>query len=633
MMTTTVDEIKEKANAAFKAKKFVEAEDLYSSALDQAHNSGADGKTLAVLLGNRANACIRLEQYGTAIHDASEALEHNPSYVKAYYRRASAYLALSKYKEARKDYSIILKLLPKDPDATLKLNECEKRIRENAFAKAIESDSLRVRISDNLDPNDFAVDESYTGPRIGDDGVITQEFINDLLDTFRNQKTLHTRYAITIVLAAKKIMDALPNVVELPVSAGEKITVCGDVHGQYYDLANSIFKLNGLPSADNPYVFNGDFVDRGSFSVEVILTLLALKVWCPEAIHLTRGNHESLNMNRIYGFAGEVRAKYTETVFNLFTEMFQSLPLAFILDGSGEDGGKKALIVHGGLFSKDGVTIADIQEVDRNCEPESGLMAEMLWSDPQEANGWGPSKRGMGVAFGPDVTHRFLDSNGLDLVVRSHEMKEEGFEVAADGRLITIFSAPNYCDQMGNKGAFIRFDSKMEPDFVQFSAVPVRCRCWLLLSILLIRIEILTILFFSLHLRSIRTCSPCNTRLAFSGECASGYGRRAFVNSNGTVLKLYNTKYNLLMAPHRFTAVEEDSVKKLISWCVIRGTGDFTVNATQTAQSFVSHSSVLIWRLEETNSRKRPSPPALGRTFESHLVADYYTDPLVSPSS
>jgi len=251
--------------------------------------------------------------------------------------------------------------------------------------------------------------------------------------------------------------------------------VCGDVHGQYYDLANSIFKENGTPSADNPYVFNGDFVDRGSFSVEVILTLLAIKVWCPEAIHLTRGNHESQNMNRIYGFEGEVRAKYTETCFNLFTELFQSLPLAYILDGSSESDGRKAFIVHGGLFSKDGVTLAEINALNRNCEPDSGLMAEMLWSDPQEANGWGPSKRGIGVAFGPDVTHRFLDNNGLDLVIRSHEMKDEGYEVAADGRLITIFSAPNYCDQMGNKGAFILFDHKMEPNFVQFSAVPVSC--------------------------------------------------------------------------------------------------------------------------------------------------------------
>lgn len=474
-MTTTVDEIKAKANHAFKTNRFTEADNLYTSALKHAEIVGEDGKVMAVLLGNRSAARLKLEQYGFAISDATEALERNPSYIKAYYRRGSAHFALSKYKEAKKDYSLIVKMLPDDKDAALKLKECEKRIRELAFARAIESDSLRVRISDTIDAETMTVDDSYSGPRIQEDGTITAEFIQSMVDAFREQKTLHVKYAIMIILATKKIMDSLPNIVEVPVRAGEKITVCGDVHGQYYDLANAIFKENGMPSATNPYVFNGDFVDRGSFSVEVILTLLAIKVWCPDAIHLTRGNHESQNMNRIYGFEGEVHAKYTETVFSLFSEMFQSLPLGYILDGSSEPNGRKAFVVHGGLFSRDGVTLAEINALNRNCEPDSGLMAEILWSDPQDANGWGPSKRGIGVAFGPDVTHRFLDNNGLDILVRSHEMKEEGYEVQADGRLITIFSAPNYCDQMGNKGAFIRFDHKMDPKFVQFTAVPVRC--------------------------------------------------------------------------------------------------------------------------------------------------------------
>lgn len=472
-MTASIDDLKTQANLAFKANKFMEAEALYSSALKYAAVSGGDEKVQAVLLGNRSYARIKLEQYGFAINDATEALEINPSYVKAYYRRGSAQFALGRYKDARKDYATIVKLLPADKDSALKLKECEKRIREIAFAKAIEGDSTRVPISDTIDIESITVEESYSGPRLEDDGVVTEDFITKMMDAFRKQETLHIKYAIMIVLAAKKIMDVLPNITEVPVRAGEKITVCGDVHGQYYDLANSIFEKNGTPTTTNPYVFNGDFVDRGSFSVEVILTLLAIKVWCPEAIHLTRGNHESQNMNRIYGFEGEVKAKYTETFFNLFTELFQSLPLAYILDGSSEPNGRKAFIVHGGLFSRDGVTLAEINALNRNCEPDSGLMAEMLWSDPQEANGWGASKRGIGVAFGPDVTHRFLDNNGLDLVVRSHEMKDEGYEVAAEGRLITIFSAPNYCDQMGNKGAFIRFDHKMEPNFVQFTAVQV----------------------------------------------------------------------------------------------------------------------------------------------------------------
>lgn len=474
MMAKSVEQIKAEANQAFKANKFIEADNLYTEAIDlAAKTDGVDLKTRAALLGNRAYASIKLEQYGRAISDATEALLHNPSYFKAYYRRGSAYFALSNYKDARKDYTMLVRLLPGDRDASAKLKECDKRIREIAFAKAIESDSLRVRVSDTIDPTTFKVEESYSGPRIGDDGTLTLDFINEMLDTFRQQKLIHVRYVITILLAVKKIMDELPNVVPIPIGKSDKITVCGDVHGQYYDLANSIFAQNGLPSKENPYLFNGDFVDRGSFSVEVILTLLAIKVYCPEAVHLTRGNHESLNMNKIYGFEGECNAKYSDTVFKLFSELFQSLPLGFILDGSScQPGGRKAFIVHGGLFSKDGVTIADINALNRNTEPDTGIMAEMLWSDPQDADGWGPSKRGIGVSFGPDVTRRFLENNGLDLVVRSHEMKEQGYEVSAGGRLITIFSAPNYCDTMGNQGAYITFDYRMEPKFTQFTAVP-----------------------------------------------------------------------------------------------------------------------------------------------------------------
>ena len=86
-------------------------------------------------------------------------------------------------------------------------------------------------------------------------------------------------------------------------------------------------------------------------------------------------------------------------------------------------------------------------------------MCDLLWSDPQTINGRAPSKRGVGVQFGPDVVNDFLKLNDLSMVVRSHEVKMEGYELIADGKLCTVFSAPNYCDQMGNKGAFIRFNS------------------------------------------------------------------------------------------------------------------------------------------------------------------------------
>nr|XP_006228527.2 serine/threonine-protein phosphatase 5 isoform X1 [Rattus norvegicus] len=246
----------------------------------------------------------------------------------------------------------------------------------------------------------------------------------------------------------------------------EKITVCGDTHGQFYDLLN-IFELNGLPSETNPYIFNGDFVDRGSFSVEVILTLFGFKLLYPDHFHLLRGNHETDNMNQIYGFEGEVKAKYTAQMYELFSEVFEWLPLAQCING-------KVLIMHGGLFSEDGVTLDDIRKIERNRQPpDSGPMCDLLWSDPQPQNGRSVSKRGVSCQFGPDVTKAFLEENQLDYIIRSHEVKAEGYEVAHGGRCVTVFSAPNYCDQMGNKASYIHLQgSDLRPQFHQFTAVP-----------------------------------------------------------------------------------------------------------------------------------------------------------------
>jgi len=154
-------------------------------------------------------------------------------------------------------------------------------------------------------------------------------------------------------------------------------------------------------------------------------------------------------------------------MFDLFTEIFCWLPLAACLN-------EKVLVLHGGLFSKDGVTLKDIANIKRNRQPPSqtDLMVELLWSDPSPFPGRSPNKRGVGIAFGPDVTRSFLSANNLELLIRSHEVKDEGYLVEADGALITIFSAPNYCDTVGNKGALIKFNSDLKPSFIQFNAVP-----------------------------------------------------------------------------------------------------------------------------------------------------------------
>jgi serine/threonine-protein phosphatase 5 len=294
------------------------------------------------------------------------------------------------------------------------------------------------------------------------------------MERFKNQKLIHKRYVARLLLSCLKYFQTHPTLTEISIPEGApehipdgepRVTVCGDTHGQYYDVLN-IFEMNGMPSHNNPYLFNGDFVDRGSFSVEVILTYLMWKISDPTCIYLTRGNHETKNMNKIYGFEGEVKAKYDDKIFELFLEVFCYLPLAAVIEN-------KVFVTHGGLPVTEGVTLDDIRKIKRGTEPpESGLMSDLLWSDPQPFPGKSPSKRGIGFSFGPDITAKFLEQNNLSLLVRSHEVKEEGYLVEHGGKTITIFSAPNYCDSMGNKGAFIHFDKTLQPKFTQYDAVP-----------------------------------------------------------------------------------------------------------------------------------------------------------------
>jgi serine/threonine-protein phosphatase 5 len=274
-----------------------------------------------------------------------------------------------------------------------------------------------------------------------------------------------------LLIACKRYFENISSLMEIDIplqgpnaNTPPRVTVCGDTHGQFYDVLN-IFDLNGFPSSCNPYLFNGDFVDRGSFSVEVILTLLMMKMSCPDCVHLTRGNHETKNMNKIYGFEGEVRAKYDDKTFALFLEVFSHLPLAATIEST-------IFVTHGGI-PPTVATLEEIRNIKRGREPpESGLMSDLLWSDPQPFPGTSPSKRGVGFSFGPDITEAFLEANQLRLLVRSHEVKEEGYLVEHGGKTITVFSAPNYCDTMGNKGAFIHFDASLEPKFTQYEAVP-----------------------------------------------------------------------------------------------------------------------------------------------------------------
>ncbi|PHH62181.1 hypothetical protein CDD81_7375 [Ophiocordyceps australis] len=450
-------DLKNQGNKAFASGDFPAAVDFYTQAI-KLHGQEPTFYT------NRAQAHIKTEAYGYAIADASQAIKLNPKFIKAHYRRGLARTAILRPKEALVDFKECVKLDPNNKDARLRVEECKKIVRQLAFFAAIEVGD-EPSASEGLDLDSMVVENDYDGVRI--DKEMTQEFIDDMTERFKTGKKIHRKYVYQIIMAVKSIVYDEPTMVEVKIPDEVQLTVCGDTHGQYFDLME-LFRRNGSPGEKHWYLFNGDFVDRGSWSTEIALLLYAYKWLRPNGFFLNRGNHETDDMNRVYGFEGECKAKYNERVFKLFSESFSALALATLI-------GNKYLVLHGGLFSDDNVTLDDIRKLKRHNQRQpgqSGLMMEMLWTDPQEEQGRGPSKRGVGMQFGPDVTKRFCEKNGLEAVIRSHEVRMDGYEVQHDGRCITVFSAPKYCDSTENRGAYINIGPDYKLKYEQFDAVP-----------------------------------------------------------------------------------------------------------------------------------------------------------------
>uniref|UniRef100_A0A8C7XHR9 Serine/threonine-protein phosphatase with EF-hands n=1 Tax=Oryzias sinensis TaxID=183150 RepID=A0A8C7XHR9_9TELE len=422
------------------------------------------------------------------------------------------------------------------------------------------------------------VPDSYNGPRISFPLGVSDT--NTLLSAFKEQQILHARYVLQLLYEAKKLLKQMPNISHLSTSYTKDITICGDLHGHLDDLL-LIFYKNGLPSAETPYVFNGDFVDRGKKSVEVVIMLFAYFLLYPDYMHLNRGNHEDPIMNLRYGFTKEVMQKYKihgREILQLFQDVFSLLPIATVIDG-------KVLIVHGGIsdqtdlnllssikrhkvksalrFPRHSLEKLDIgqscrhvkrmRSMDSSCsssrsysrsqgtpgqrkrrcklkredsaastssssssssssvcspqtpsslracpsspslsckvlqvpyldslssvplpsppqhEQEWQQIVDILWSDPKTQEGCSPNLfRGGGCYFGPDVTQKLLLQHGLQMLIRSHECKQEGYEICHGGKVITIFSASNYYEEGSNRGAYIKLGRELVPRFYQY---------------------------------------------------------------------------------------------------------------------------------------------------------------------
>ncbi|KAE8622538.1 hypothetical protein XENTR_v10005279 [Xenopus tropicalis] len=398
-----------------------------------------------------------------------------------------------------------------------------------------------------IDYEKIEVPNSYGGPRIT--FPLTVSDTNALLRAFKQGQQLHARYVLQLFHETKKFLKQLPNIVHLSTSYSKEITICGDLHGKLDDLL-LIFYKNGLPSTENHYLFNGDLVDRGKNSIEILVLLFTFLLMYPNNVHINRGNHEDPIMNLRYGFTNEVIQKYkghARNILLLLEDIYSRLPLATIVDS-------KVLILHGGIGDKtdldflssidrfkyksalrtpktdsekctsrdkmlDGKNkkssvdvganqnrankhmttssnisqnrsqqgfrspgILEINYMDSRIQlpdkmpelPDSirkewKQVVDILWSDPRNQNGCTPNSfRGGGCYFGPNVTKKLLAKYNFKMLIRSHECKQEGYELCHNGKVVTIFSASNYYDEGSNRGAYLKLSPDLTPRFVPY---------------------------------------------------------------------------------------------------------------------------------------------------------------------
>ncbi|KRH94262.1 Serine-threonine phosphatase 2B, catalytic subunit [Pseudoloma neurophilia] len=296
------------------------------------------------------------------------------------------------------------------------------------------------------------------------DEIVLMDQKKDCFDTnvikthLYNQGKLSIEQANSLTKNFIKLVKKEPNLLRID----QPSTVFGDIHGQYYDMLKV---LKSIDLNTETVVFVGDYVDRGSFSTEVFIYLMTLKLAHPKNVFLLRGNHESMEMTKYFSFKKECTVKYDESFYKLSLEAFKALPLAAIVMN-------KMFCVHGGISPQIN-RIEEINSINRFTEPsQDSPLIDLLWSDPHpfydtlsEVKFTYNKNRRCSYFYTFEAVKEFLESNNLWTIVRGHEVQENGFTLFKEYRedipsVITIFSAPNYCDVYKNRGAFLKFNGE-----------------------------------------------------------------------------------------------------------------------------------------------------------------------------
>ena len=252
----------------------------------------------------------------------------------------------------------------------------------------------------------------------GTDKHIPECNVDDILDKLNSAKNSKIQKPVNLLeneikwltIKMKEICLDQPIFLELE----SPLNVCGDIHGQFYDLLK-LFDVAGVPPEAN-FLFLGDYIDRGKFSLETISLLMCYKIKYPENFFLLRGNHECASINKIYGFYDDCKRRYSVKLWKMFTDLFNCLPICACIDD-------KILCMHGGI-SPELFSLEQLKKIARPTDiPDQGLLCDLLWADPdKDVKAWGPNDRGISVTFSQSIIEKFLNTQDLELICRAHQV-------------------------------------------------------------------------------------------------------------------------------------------------------------------------------------------------------------------
>ncbi|KAK6625385.1 hypothetical protein RUM43_005682 [Polyplax serrata] len=368
------------------------------------------------------------------------------------------------------DYRLLLKTtLLKPGDDPLEIKDL--RFLEDTMTKSVTED-FRIlstilnfhKDSYNLDVkiNELLLALKYFCTEICQSPIFCGEFEFEEKEAYSWGSAYLEKLGITLIMMCeqlKEIFSQEPRLLRL----SSPVYIMGDLHGNYRDLMRFEKALwnNGIPFLPAKLLFLGDYVDRGTSGLEVLMYLFANKIQNSNKLYLVRGNHEIRDIQKLFTFQRECMYKLGSTlgmsVWKAVNEVFDTMPLAAVVDN-------KIFCCHGGIpppWLCPVVSVIDSIPCPLvNCEKQSPLAWALMWNDPlkntvrnsvQESElianeGFVPNiQRGTAYAFSCDALNRFLKTNNLSHVVRAHEVVKAGFQIHQKGRLLTVFSSSGYC--------------------------------------------------------------------------------------------------------------------------------------------------------------------------------------------